>query len=126
MFKKICSLSAPLLITLMSLERVTAQAAPAVWKSFAERIAVGTELNVRLNDGHRFRATLVGAQDDAVLLQPKTRMPVPVQAVPYGEIVRMEPRKPGIGAGKAVAVGVASGVGAFFGILALLFAINSD
>jgi hypothetical protein len=51
---------------------------------------------------------------------------VPVQAIPYGEIVRMEPRKPGIGAGKAVAVGVASGVGVFFGILALLFAINGD
>jgi hypothetical protein len=110
----------------MSLKSVTAQAAPAVWRGFAERIAVGTELNVRLNDGHRFRATLVGAQDDAVLLQPKTRIPVPVQAVPYGEIVRMEPRKPGIGAGKAVAVGVASGVGAFFGILALLFAIGGD
>jgi hypothetical protein len=42
-----------------------------VWRSFAERVDVGTELNVRLNDGRRMRATLVGVRADAVLSATK-------------------------------------------------------
>ena len=95
-------------------------------EALLERVDVGTELNVRLNDGRRMRATLVGVRDDAVLLQPKTRIPVSIQAVPYDAIVRMEPRKAGHSAGKAVAIGVATGVGAFFGIMLLIVAAVAD
>ena len=67
-----------------------------------------------------FKATLVGVRDNAMLIQPKTRVPVPIQTVPR---TRRRPAdwkktKPGIGAGKAIAIGAATGVGAFFGILA--------
>jgi hypothetical protein len=114
------------LIVLIAVQSVAAQTSSDIWRSFAERVDVGTELNVRLNDGSRFRATLVSVRTDAMLLLPKTRVPVPIQAVPYGEIVRLERTKPGIGTGKAVAIGVATGVGAFFGILAILFAALGD
>ena len=114
------------LIVLVAVQSVAAQTSSDIWKSFAERVDVGTELNVRLNDGQRFRATLVAVRSDAMLVQPKTRVPVPIQAVPYEQIVRVERTKPGIGAGKAVAIGVATGVGAFFGILAILFAAVGD
>ena len=119
-------LPATFLITIVSLQSIAAQTTTEVWRSFAERIAVGTELNVRLNNGQRFRATLVGAQQDVVLLQPKTRIPVPVQAVSYDSILRIEPRKAGQGVGKAVAIGVATGVGTFFGVVALLVAAVGD
>jgi hypothetical protein len=89
-----------LLIVLMAVQSVAAQTTADVWRSFAERVDVGTELNVRLNDGRRMRATLVGVRADAVLLQPKTRIPVSIQAVPYDAIVRMEPRKAGHSAGR--------------------------
>ena len=115
-----------LLIVLMAVQSVAAQTTADVWRSFAERVDVGTELNVRLNDGHHMRATLVGVRADAVLLQPKTRIPVSIQAVPYDSIVRMEPRKAGHSAGKAVAIGVATGVGAFFGIMLLIVAAVAD
>ena len=115
-----------LLIVLMAVQSVAAQTTADVWRSFAERVDVGTELNVRLNDGRRMRATLVGVRADAVLLQPKTRIPVSIQAVPYDSIVRMEPRKAGHSAGKAVAIGVATGVGAFFGIMLLIVAAVAD
>jgi hypothetical protein len=114
------------LVVLLAAQSVTAQTAPDVWKKFVERVDVGTELNVQLSDGHRVRATLVGVRDDAVLLQPKTRIPVSIQAVPYDAIVRIEPRKAGHSAGKAVAIGVATGVGAFFGIMALIVAAVGD
>jgi len=115
-----------LLIVLIAVQGVAAQTTADVWRSFAERVDVGTELNVRLNDGRHMRATLVGVRADAVLLQPKTRIAVPVQAVRYDDIVRMEPRKGGHGTGKAVAIGVATGVGTFFGIMLLLLAAVGD
>jgi hypothetical protein len=119
-------LTTAVLLVLMSEHGAGAQTTSEIWKNFAGRVDVGTEVNVRLNDGRRLRATLIGVGDDAVLLQPKTRIPVPVQAVPYDAIVAMEPRKAGHSGGKAVAIGVATGVGAFFGIMALLFAAVGD
>jgi hypothetical protein len=107
-------------------QRATAQTPPDVWRNFAERIELGTELNVRLSNGQRFRATLIGVRPDAVLLQPKTRVPVPVQAVPYDGIDRLERTRHGGGGAKAAAIGVASGVGAFFVTLGVLLAVAGD
>jgi len=103
-----------------------AQVPADVWKTFASRIDVGTELNVRLRSGQKFRATLIDAGEDALLLQPKTRLPVPAQPVAYEAIASLERAKRGIGAGKAVAIGVATGVGAFFGTLLLFLAAVGD
>ena len=111
-----------LLIVVMTAQGVMAQTVSDIWRSFAERVDVGTELHVRLNDGNGFRGTLVAVRSDAMLMQPKTRVPVPIQTIPYETIVRLERTKAGSGTAKAVAVGVATGVGAFFGMLALLFA----
>ncbi len=120
-----------LLTALIPAQSATAQtssptSARDVWRNFAKRMEVGTELIVELSDGHRVRATLVGVDDDAVLLQPKTRIAVPVQTVRYDDIVRMEPRKTGHSTGKAVAIGVATGVGTFFGVMLLLLAAVGD
>ena len=82
-----------------------AQAPPDVWKTFASRIDVGAQLNVRLRNGQRFRATLIDAREDVLLLQPRTRVPVPVQPVAYDAILSLEQTKVGIGAGKAAAIG---------------------
>jgi S1-C subfamily serine protease len=114
------------LIVLLAAHSVTAQTSSEVWRSFAEQAEVGTELNVHLNDGRHFKATLVGTRDNAMLVQPKTRVPVPIQAVAYDDVVRLERTKPGIGAGKAIAIGAATGVGAFFGILAIMLGVVSD
>jgi hypothetical protein len=119
-------ITATVLVVLMTAHGLSAQTSSEVWRSFAERVDVGTELNVRLEDGQRLRATLVGVRSDAVLLQPKTRIPVPVQAVPYDAIVRLERTKRGVGAGKAVAIGVATGVGTFFATMAILLALVAD
>jgi hypothetical protein len=61
-----------------------------------------------------------------MLVQPKTRIPVPIQAVPYEDVIQIERTRSGIGAGKAAAIGVAAGVGAFFGIVALFMGVAGD
>jgi hypothetical protein len=103
-----------------------AQAQPDVWKTFASRIDVGVQLNVRLRNGQKFRATLIDAREDVLLLQPRTRVPVPVQPVAYETIVSLEQVKGGTGAGKAAAIGVATGVGGFFLTMLVILAAVSD
>ena len=113
-----------LVLVVVAASPVRAQVPADVWRTFAQNVAIGSEMNVRLQDGTRFRATLIGVRDDALLLQPKTRVTVPVQAVPYADIASLERRKAGggVGAGKAAAIGVASGVGSFFAMLLILVA----
>jgi len=116
-----------LLIAALLLPRgVSAQVPADVWRSFAEKIDVGTELQVRLHEGKRFRATLVGFEDGALLLQPKTRVSVPVQSVPYDAIASLERTKDGIGVGKATAIGFGTGIASFWGMMFLLLAMWDD
>ena len=93
-----------------------------VWRTFAEKLDVGTRVRVRLHDGRRVSATLVQAGAEALLLQPRTRVPVPVQAVPYTAIASIEREHGGMGAAKAAAIGVASGAATFAAIFLILLA----
>lgn len=99
------------------------QAEGDIWRAFAQKIDVGARLKLRLDDGQRVSATLIEAHPDGLLVQPRTRVPVPVQRIAYERIASLERDEGrGIGAGKAVAIGVASGVGAFLGTLLILIA----
>ena len=116
-------------VAMLSVQPLSAQVADTaeLWRAFAEKVEVGSSLKVRLHDGRKFTATLVQAQPGALLLQPKTRVPVPVQPVPYESIVSIERvRNGGIGAGKAAAIGVVTGVGAFFATLLIFIAVAYD
>jgi hypothetical protein len=96
---------------------------PDVWRGFARQIDVGSRIRIRFDDGQRVVATLIQAGEDGLVVQPRTRVPVPVQRIAYDRIASIERDKSGgIGAGKAVAIGVASGVGAFLGTLLILIA----
>ena len=96
---------------------------PDVWRDFASKIDVGSRVKVHLADGERFNATLIQAAPAELVVQPRTRIPVPVQRVPYEAIVLLERDDArGMSAGKAVAIGVAAGVGAFFGTFLILLA----
>jgi hypothetical protein len=96
---------------------------PDVWRTFAQQVEVGSRVIIRLDDGQRVAATLIQAEADSLLVQPRTRLAVPAQRVPYDRIASIERDEArGISAGKAVVLGVASGVGAFFGTLLILMA----
>jgi hypothetical protein len=104
----------------------SAQANGDIWRTFAQKLEAGSSVVVRLHNGQRFKATLIDARADAVLLQPRTRRPVPVQPVSYDAIQLLEREsKNGMGAAKAAAIGVATGAGAFLAILAI-FAATLD
>lgn len=94
------------------------------WRTFAGRLAVGTRLVVRVEGQRRFEATLVDARPDVLVLQPRTRVPVAVQEVPYSSVVSLElqHRSNGMHPARAAAIGAATGAGVFFVILGVLLA----
>ena len=97
---------------------------PDVWRTFAQQIGVGSRVMIRFDDGKRVAATLIQADADSMLVQPRTHAVVPAQRVPYDRIASMERDDArGVGVGKAVAIGVGSGVGAFFGIMLILMSV---
>ncbi|MGH8519012.1 MAG: hypothetical protein ACREUE_16305 [Panacagrimonas sp.] len=92
-----------------------------VWKTFAEKLDAGARIKVRLQDGRRVSATLVQAGEEALLIQPRTRVPVPVQPVPYDTIASIEREAPGsMSPAKAAAIGVGAGAATFLGIFFIL------
>jgi hypothetical protein len=119
-------LCAAVLMVAVPCAALAQQANGDIWRVFAQKLGAGTELTVRLQNGQRFAATLIDARADALVLQPRTRRPVPVQPVSYDAIVSLERRdRHGTGAAKAAGIGIAAGVGSFLAILAI-FAATLD
>lgn len=103
-----------------------AQSEADLWRGFAERVEVGALLDIRLKDGRRLRATFIAARPDEMLIQPKTRVSVPIQALRYQDVRQIERPRQGLGPGTATIIGIASGVGAFFATAAILIAMAGD
>jgi hypothetical protein len=101
---------------------------PEMWHRLAASVEPGSLVKVRLSDGRRFTAVLVEARSADMSIEPKTRIPVPVQSLAYSDIAAMErvSKNGGVSPGKAVAIGAAAGAGAFFGILLFALAAFSD
>ena len=110
--------AAVLLLTLIA----SAASAQSPWRRLAEQVPPGTPVKVRLVDGRRFSAVIVQARADDLLLQPRTRQPVPVQPVRYVDIASIERTEGngGLNAAKAVAIGAGVGGGVFLGLLMAL------
>jgi small nuclear ribonucleoprotein (snRNP)-like protein len=114
-----------LVVTLLALDATVPRQARSqnldaaqTWQSLATRIDPGREVQLRLRSGQRFAATLIRADDQAMVVLPKTRLAVPPQPISYDQIVSLELRDSSrMSAGKMVAIGLGAGAAAFLGIL---------
>ena len=59
------------------------------WQTLAEKLEAGVTVDVRLRDRQHFKATFIDARPDALVVQRKTRLPVPVELIPYESIASM-------------------------------------
>ena len=78
------------------------------WRELAQKLQGGVALDMRLRDGRHFKATFVTAHDDAIAVQRKTRVPVPIEQVPYDAIASMSRVQSGSLSGPKIA-GIALG-----------------
>jgi hypothetical protein len=117
------------LVTLMAWpkEALAQVVGPEIWRAFAEKVDTGATLKVRLVNGKRFKATLLQVSADGMTVQPKTRVPVTPEVVRFTDIASLEiDSGKGASMAKAVAVGAAVAAGAFFGLMAMTFAVWGD
>ena len=96
----------------------------AVLRQYVEHLPVGGRVRVQTVDGARWSATLLSADHERVVLQPRGRVTEPARAVPIAALQAIEPERNG-GSNqlvKAVAIGVATGAATFFTMLMIAFA----
>jgi len=99
----------------------------AAMAEYVQKIPAGSRVRVERVDGSSFRATLMKAGEHSIMVQKNTRVPEPPIDIPMAQIARVTvDNGGGSSTGKAVAIGIASGVGAFFAILAIAFAASGD
>ena len=99
---------------------------PDYWFAFASRLPIGATVTVRTSDGKRQTAVLARVDQDSITLQPRTRIPEPPRRIPFDQLEQLELKQNGSSVAKAVAIGVATGAGTFFGIMMVMLAIFSD
>jgi hypothetical protein len=78
------------------------------WRTLAEQLEAGAPIEMRLSDGKHFKATFIAAHPDTVLLQRKTRIPVPVEEITYDSIATLSRVQPSSMSGGKIA-GIALG-----------------
>lgn len=97
-----------------------------VMAEYAQKIPPGSKVRIERSEGDPLRGTLMKAEPDAITVQRNTRIPEPPLQIPIATITRLTLDQPSSSVGKNIAIGVASGVGATFGVLLLLAAIWGD
>jgi hypothetical protein len=98
----------------------------SAWRLLAEKLDPGTAIDVRLRDGHHFKATFIAARPDVLVVQRKTRIPVPVEAVQYESVASLaRVSGAGMSAGKVTAIALGS-AGAAIGVFFLVLLASLD
>ena len=92
------------------------------WLRYTEKLPVGSTIRVRTSDGKRLTAVLAIVDDTGITVEPKTRLPESPRHISFDQLQQVELKQTGMGAGKAAAIGVGTGVAAFLGILLVLAA----
>ena len=96
----------------------------AVLRQYVGHLPIGGRVRVQTVDGQRWSATLLSADHERVVLQPRGRLAEPAQAIPLSALQLIEPERPGGNNQllKAVGIGVATGAATFFAMLMIAFA----
>lgn len=86
---------------------------------FVQRLAPGTSIKLTLSDGKKMSGTLIAAEEDAVMVRPKARIPEGIRRIPVAEIADADIVRPSP-VGRTIAIGAAVGAGAALGFLFVL------
>jgi hypothetical protein len=96
-------------------------------RAYVGKLPVGSIVKVKLKQGKGVKGTLMVIEPDAIVVKPKTRIARPERRLPLTEIefVELQERN-GSNIAKSVAIGLATGAGAFLGLMLMAVAIIDD
>lgn len=135
MFRLYKSIATILIVTLMSTMTTARLAAQEplggttvdLLRSYVSKLPIGSTVKVKMKEGKAVKGTLMVIEPDAIVVKPKTRVARPERRLPLTEIefVELQERN-GAGIAKAVGIGLATGAGAFLGLMLLAIAVIDD
>jgi len=91
---------------------------------YVQRLPAGARVKIERTNGESMRATLMKATAQGIVIQRNTRVPEPPFEIPVGQLARVTLDQGGTSTAKAIGIGIASGVGAFFALVALAYAFS--
>lgn len=95
----------------------------AAWRTLAEKLEGGVVVDMRLRNGQHFKATFIGAREQTMVIQRRTRVPVAVEEVPYEAVASMSRVQPSsISGGKIAAIALGSAGAAIASLFLILLA----
>lgn len=106
-----------------STSAATARVDPALLVSYITQLRIGSRVRVSLDGGRRLSGTLMKADDQGLVIQPRTRVPEPPVQIALDSILAVE-LETNSNVGKTVGAAIAGGVGgalAFFLVMAAIF-----
>ena len=96
------------------------------WQTLAEKLEAGVTVDVRLRDRQHFKATFIDARPGTLIVQRKTRIPIPAELIPYESIASMARVEPStLTAAKAAGIAL-GGAGTVVGSFLLILLAYSD
>ena len=99
----------------------------AVLAEYVQKLPSGTTVRVDRAGGRAVRGTLMKATDQAVFLQPKTRIPEPLVEIPLDDVLSVTPEtRGGSHIGRAIGAGAAAGAGAALAVFLVIVAAFGD
>lgn len=123
-------IAATLIVTLTSMMTMPARLAAqdiGVLQKYVEKLPIGSTVKVKMKQGKDVKGTLLVVESDSIVVKPKTRIARPERRLAYSDIEFVEPQeRNGTNIAKAVGIGVATGAGAFLGLMLLAFAVIDD
>ncbi|NOT27299.1 MAG: hypothetical protein HOP16_14495 [Acidobacteria bacterium] len=91
------------------------------WQRFVAALEPGATVEVRLKGGEKLRGTVLPGSNEALLLKPYTRVPVPARSLAFSDIAKIDRWREGMKPGYKVLLGAGVGAGAvLLGLMVLL------
>jgi hypothetical protein len=105
----------------------TAAADQSMLAEYVQKLTPGSAVRVERTAGGSLRGTLIRATDRSVVVQPRTRIPVPPVDVPLTDVLSVTPESPrGPNIAKAIAAGAAAGAGAALAVFLIILTAYDD
>jgi len=96
------------------------------WRHLVTALEPAALVSVRLKDGKQVVGTVLEHSEDAVVLKPRTRIPVAARAIAFRDIDSIERKKVGWSPGAKVIFGIGVGFGALMLATLVAFAAYAD
>lgn len=103
-----------------------ARADAADMRKYAQALPPGTVLAVRTAAGRSFEGALMDAEAEALLLQPRTRVPEPPVRIPYSDVQAIELKPVSRSASGVFWAAFAGGAAGILAVLVTMVALVDD